>query len=128
MIRRGDSRHPILVKCFLDLPLEDLIELHKGDVGGVDEEEDEGFRPMDVTIVEEGDERQESDGVEGAITEQRPPSQVENRLGKQSTHPNHEQNIKNSTSYTTEANNREKWDQSQSDMNWGPWTIIYAVA
>ncbi len=93
MVSGGDARDPVLVESLLDEPLDRLVVFHEGDVADVDEQEDESLPPMNPRVPEEEDEGDEGHGVEGTVTEERPPGQVEDRLRKQGTHPNNKQNV-----------------------------------
>ena len=49
--------------------------------------------PLSYLVEEEDDEREERDGVEGAVAEERPPREVQHRLGEERAHPDHEEDV-----------------------------------
>lgn len=76
VVSAANTSHLVLVENLLEEPLGLDIPLHENDVGGVDEQLEEGLIPGDVLIQEEDDEGDEGNGVEGAVPEQRPPGEV----------------------------------------------------
>ena len=88
-----DARDLVLVEELGDGALGGGVDLHEEDVGDVGEEEDQGLPPEDDLVEEEDDEGEEGDGVEGAVAEERPPGEVQHRLGEQGAHADHEEDV-----------------------------------
>ncbi len=86
MVRAPDPGDLVFVEQLLDEPLGLRVDLHEGNVGYVDEEEEGGLEPLDAFIAEEDDERDEGERVEGAVAEQRPPGEVQHSLGEERAH------------------------------------------
>ena len=88
-----DARDLVLVEELGDGPLGAGVDLHEEDVGDVGEEEDERLPPEDDLVEEEDDEGEEGDGVEGAVAEEGPPREVQDRLGEEGAHADHEEDV-----------------------------------
>ena len=93
MVGAPDPGHLVLVEQLLDEPLRLGVDLHEADVAGVDAEEQEGLVPLDLLVAEEEDQRDEGDGVEGAVPEEGPPGEVEDRLGEEGAHADDEEDV-----------------------------------
>ena len=76
-----------------------LIKLHEEDIEEVDTEQEEGLPPSDVVVHEEEDECDQRDAVEGAVSEERPPCEVEHCFAEQRAHPDHEEDVKDSRAH-----------------------------
>ena len=83
----------------LDRPLCLLVILHEDHIEKVEAEHEEGLPPLDVVVHEEEDKCDERDAVEGAVPEQRPPSEVENCFAEQRAHPDHEEDVEDSRAH-----------------------------
>ena len=70
-----------------------LIKLHEEDIEEVDAEQEEGLPPSDVVVHEEEDECDQRDAVEGAVSEQGPPGEVQHCFAEQGAHPDHEEDV-----------------------------------
>ena len=86
VVSASNPGHLVLVEELLDESLWLGVPLHEDDVGGVDSELKCGLPHWDLLVEEEEDEGDERERVEGAIAEQRPPGQVQHRLGEESAH------------------------------------------
>lgn len=86
----------VLVHAIFDETLHFAVELHENHVGGVARQQRGTFPHGDKIIQEEDDKHYQIQDIEGDITEERPPRQVEDLLGEDGAHPDHEENVEDS--------------------------------
>lgn len=94
LICTSDASHLVFGNHLLDARLHLDVPLHEGHVADVDGEQDEGLPPEDAVIPEEVDQHQQTDAVERAVAEQRPPGERQDRLGEERAHSDHKQDVK----------------------------------
>lgn len=80
----------------LDELLDLLVPLHERDVEQVDAEQGERLVPVNAVVTEEDDERDQTNGVEGAVSEERPPRQGEHRPAEDGAHADHKKDVEHS--------------------------------
>lgn len=80
----------------LDELLDLLVPLHERDVEQVDGEQGERLVPVNAVVTEEDDERDQTNGVEGAVAEERPPRQGEHRPAEDGAHADHKKDVEHS--------------------------------
>ena len=83
----------VLVELGLDRPLDRTVELHEADVADVAEHQQEALPPHDHAVQEEDHEHDEVQDVEGHVSEQGPPGQVQHLPGEDGTHADHEEDV-----------------------------------
>lgn len=85
--------HLILFNAVFDEALQFAVALHEDDVGSVAGQQRDTFPHGDDVVQEEDDEHDQIQDVEGDVTEERPPRQVEDLLGKDGAHPNDKEDV-----------------------------------
>lgn len=93
LVRTPDSRNLVFIQNLLGKPLHRLIPFHKTDISDIKRKQHQRLVPIDIVILEEQDQSDQTDGIEETVPEQRPPGQREHCLRKQRTHANHEEDI-----------------------------------
>ena len=84
---------PVLREKLLDGSLGADIKLHENHISKVGGEQEEGLPPLDLVVKEEEDEREQRYTVEGTVSEERPPGQVEHRLAEQRAHADDKEDV-----------------------------------
>lgn len=85
--------HLVLVHAIFDKSFDIAVELHEDHIGGVAREQRDTFPHGDDVIQEEDDEQDQIQDIEGYVTEERPPRQVEDLLGEDGAHPNDKEDV-----------------------------------
>ena len=85
--------HLVLAHAIFDEALNCTVELHEDHVGGVAWEQRDTFPHGDDVIQEEDNEQDQIQDVEGDVAEERPPREVEDLLGEDGAHPDHEEDV-----------------------------------
>lgn len=90
-----DDAH-VLVKLGLDHLLDLTVELHEAHVADVAQHQHDALPPQDHVVQEEDDEHDKVQDVEGHVSEQGPPGEVQHLPGENGTHANHKQDVEDS--------------------------------
>lgn len=86
----------VLVELGLDHLLDLTVELHETHIADVAQHQQDALPPQDHVVQEEDDEYDQVQDVEGHISEERPPGQVQHFPGEDCTHADHEEDVEDS--------------------------------
>lgn len=87
-----DDAH-VLVELGLDRLFDLTVELHEAHVADVGRHQTDALPPQDRVVQEEDDEHDEVHDVEGDVSEERPPCQMQHLPGEDSAHADHKQDV-----------------------------------
>jgi len=87
-----DDAH-VPVDLGLDHALDLAVELHEAHVADVAQQQHQALPPQDGVVQEEDDEHDEVQDVEGHVSEERPPGQVQYLPGEDGAHADHKQDV-----------------------------------
>ena len=91
--------HLVAAQQALDEHFYFAIELHECHIAGVAHQQAEAFPHHNLIIQKEIDEHEQSNDIEGDVSEQRPPGEVQHLFGEQGAHPDHKQDVEYSRAH-----------------------------